>query len=89
MIRLLTGKRITDPTSGFRAGNAGVIKRFSSRYPRDYPEPESAKWLLKEKFRIAEVPATMFARAHGRSSISLLNGVYYMIKVSFALLITR
>jgi hypothetical protein len=89
MLRILTGKRITDPSSGFRAANALVIARFNQSYPHDYPEPESLKWLFREKFRIKEVPVTMFARSFGRSSISALGGVYYMFKVSLALMITR
>ena len=39
-IRLFCGKKITDPTSGFRAVNQSVIKEFAEEYPTEYPEPE-------------------------------------------------
>ena len=39
LIRLLTGKKITDPTSGLRMVNRDVMKIFAYDYPKDYPEP--------------------------------------------------
>ena len=41
LIHLLTGKTITDPTSGLRMVNRSVIQQYASCYPKDYPEPES------------------------------------------------
>ena len=89
MLRLMTGRRISDPTSGFRAANARVIARFSHHYPHDYPEPESVMHLLREGYRVVEIPSSMLARSHGHSSIKGFKNVYYMAKVSLALLITR
>jgi glycosyltransferase involved in cell wall biosynthesis len=87
LINLLGKKRITDPTSGFRACNRKVIERFSIRYPHDYPEPESIAYLLRNKFRITEVPVVMNERIGGKSSITLFKSVYYIIKVSLAIFI--
>lgn len=89
LIRLLTGKRITDPTSGMRMINRKLMEKFTEEYPRDYPEPESVVTILSEKYRVTELPVIMREREEGNSSISLRNGVYYMIKVSFAMLIAR
>ena len=52
----------------------------------DYPEPESLVHLFKQGFRVQEVPVNMFQRSAGRSSISPLRSVYYMIKVTLAIL---
>ena len=41
LIQLCTHKKITDPTSGFRACNKKIIKLFSLDYPYDYPEPDT------------------------------------------------
>lgn len=41
LIKILTGKRIHDVTSGFRAANQRFIDVYSEDYPRDYPEPEA------------------------------------------------
>ena len=53
----------------------------------DYPEPESTVQILKKKMKVEEVPVKMLARAGGESSIKPWNSVYYMIKVSLAILI--
>jgi len=84
---LLTGKPITDPTSGFRAVNKRVIDFFAQTYPSDYPEPEVLVTLYKNSFRWFEIPVTMQARTAGVSSISLKRAIYYMVKVPFAMLI--
>ena len=87
MIKLLTGITITDPTSGFRMAGREVIELFANQYPKDYPEPESIVTLLKNGKRVVEVPVQMKARQGGESSIKMSNSVYYMIKVSLAILI--
>lgn len=89
LIRLLTGKRITDPTSGMRMINRELMEKFTEEYPKDYPEPESVVTILSEKHRVTEMPVIMNEREEGNSSISLRNGVYYMVKVSFAMVIAR
>lgn len=89
LIRLLTGKTITDPTSGMRMVNRKLLEKFTNEYPKDYPEPESVVTILSENYTVKEVPVIMNEREEGVSSISLRNSVYYMIKVSFAILIAR
>jgi glycosyltransferase involved in cell wall biosynthesis len=87
VISLLIGRRITDPTSGFRAVNREVIGYYSCSYPDDYPEPEAVVLLHRARFRIAEVPASMRERQAGSSSITALGGFYYMAKVILAIII--
>ncbi len=87
LIRLVTGKRITDPTSGMRMAGRSVIALYAKNYPKDYPEPESVTVALKKGKRVGEVPVQMNARTEGISSISPGKSVYYMIKVSLAILI--
>lgn len=87
LIRMLTGKTITDPTSGFRLVNRDIIERFAFDYPKDYPEPESVVAVLKRNKKVVEVPVKMRERQGGVSSIRLTKSVYYMIKVTLAILI--
>lgn len=87
MIHLVTGVRIWDTTSGYRVGNRAVIQQFAKRYPSKYPEPESTVHLLKQKYRIKEVPANMFERAGGISSITPIKSIRYMIEVCSSILI--
>lgn len=89
LIKLVTGKRLTDPTSGMRMINRKLIAQFAVDYPKDYPEPESAVVALIGKNHVIEVPVLMNERAEGVSSISPLKSIYYMIKVSLAVIIAR
>lgn len=89
LIRLLTGKTVTDPTSGLRMVNRKVMEEFSVNYPKDYPEPETAVAVLHRGMKIAEIPVIMRERAGVVSSISMKKSVYYMIKVSMAIVIER
>ena len=89
LIKLLTGKTITDPTSGLRMVNRKIIEQFANDYPTDYPEPESVVAVVKKGRRIEEIPVIMEERKEGVSSISAHKSVYYMIKVSLAIFIER
>lgn len=86
-IKIFCGKKITDPTSGFRAGNREVIKEFALEYPTEYPEPESTVELLVNKYKVVEVPVSMNERTGGVSSIRFGKTVDYMIKVVLAIII--
>ena len=87
LIKLVTGVRITDPTSGMRMADREVIGLFAGDYPKDYPEPESVVTILKMGRRVREIPVQMRAREGGVSSISSMKAVYYMVKFSIAVLI--
>lgn len=87
LIRLVTGRKITDPTSGMRMAGRDVIEMYARNYPKDYPEPESVVAILKAGKKVDEIPVQMNAREEGVSSISPKKSVYYMIKVSLAILI--
>lgn len=86
LIRFFSLKKITDPTSGFRAADKKAIALLAKDYPVDYPEPESIIYLLKNSMNVTEVQVNMFERTQGRSSINAWRSVYYMVKVSFAIL---
>jgi glycosyltransferase involved in cell wall biosynthesis len=87
VVSLLTGQRITDPTSGFQALNRKAITLFALDYPHDYPEVEALVLLLRHRLRLREVPIAMRPRAGGRSSIRALSSAYYMVKVLLALFV--
>lgn len=88
LIYCLSGKRITDATSGFRAINKKTLKLFTSYYAKDFPEPESNMLALRNKLRVVEIPVSMRERQGGVSSISPLKSIYYMFKVSIGILIS-
>ncbi len=86
LLKILSKQEITDPTSGFRACNRNIINLFSSYYPMDYPEPESIVHAKRKGFVVKEIPVVMNERIGGVSSIRSFKSIYYMIKVSFAIL---
>lgn len=89
VIRMCCGVNVTDTTSGFRASNREVNKFFSMNYAQDYPEPEAIVAASLNGFRIQDVAVVMNERMGGVSSINAKRSVYYMIKVSLALIICR
>ncbi len=89
LIKFCTRKKVYDVTSGFRAADRDLIKYFASTYPTDYPEPDSLVQVIKKGYKVAEVSVKMKERQAGTSSISGLKSIYYMIKVSFAIVIAN
>lgn len=87
LIRLLTGARVTDPTSGMRMVNRDVMRIYAESYPKDYAEPESVAAILRMGKKVTEVPVIMRERAEGVSSIHGMKSVYYMVKVTLAILV--
>ncbi|HHK1870168.1 TPA: glycosyltransferase family 2 protein, partial [Streptococcus pyogenes] len=75
LIALLTGKKITDATSGLRLIDRSLIERFANHYPDDYPEPETVVDVLVSHFKVKEIPVVMNERQGGVSSISLTKSV--------------
>ena len=89
VLRLCGKVKISDATSGFRAASRPVIEFFSNYYAQDYPEPESIIAASVSGFKVKEVPVIMNERTAGVSSISSFKSVYYMIKVTLAILIYK
>lgn len=85
----ITGQKITDSTSGFRAYNRSAIALLAENYPSDFPEPEAVTILGRSGFMIREVFVEMQDRKGGISSIGGLKSLYYMIKVSLSILLAR
>lgn len=89
LIQLCCGIKIKDVTSGFRAANRKTIELFAKNYAQDYPEPESLVTCAISGIRITEVPVIMTERSGGTSSITSMKSIYYMIKVSAAIILRR
>ncbi|WP_028400722.1 glycosyltransferase family 2 protein [Ectobacillus panaciterrae] len=89
LLKLLTKQTFMDPTSGYRAKNRKIIQIFAHNYPKDYPEPEVLIYLKKKGLRIKEISVNMQERQGGKSSITPLKSVYYMIKVSLAIFMQK
>lgn len=86
---LVTGIRVTDSTSGFRAINKRALDIVARYYPDDYPESESIVLYTRHNLRIKEVPVVMRQRQGGQSSIRSFASLYYIFKVTLAIVFTH
>lgn len=89
LIKICTGVNVNDVTSGFRAVNRKFIDIYCKDYSNDYPEPEAIVSAVMYGGKILEVPVVMNERQGGISSIKFWNSIYYMIKVSLAIVVRR
>jgi hypothetical protein len=89
IIRLVTGERVTDPTSGFQAFNAAVARFFATEvFPCDYPDADMLITLHLARFRIRELPVRMYANSQGVSMHQGLKPLYYVFKMLLSILVT-
>jgi glycosyltransferase involved in cell wall biosynthesis len=86
---IFTGKRVTDPTSGFQALNRKVMEFYASdAYPVDYPDADVIIMLQRRGIRFSEIPVAM-KRSVGK--ISMHSGIkpfYYTFKMLLSILVT-
>jgi hypothetical protein len=81
VLRPILGKPVHDPTSGFVGVNRDALQVFSKSFPLEYPEIEALVVLQRRRFRFQEVPCKMHPRTTGRSSITGIRSVYYIVHV--------
>lgn len=89
LIRFLTGAKVKDTTSGFRACNRQLTAFYARHYAQDFPEPEAIVAAVCGGWRVGEVPVVMEERMGGTSSIRSFKSAYYMIKVTLSLIVYR
>lgn len=83
LIYVLSGNRIKDPTSGFRAFNRRVIDYCILHYIDDYPEVPILFQLIKQGYKIHEIPVEMKRRQGGKSSITFFDSIVYFIRITY------
>ena len=81
VLRPILGKPVRDPTSGFVGVNRSALAVFSRSFPLEYPEIEALVVLQRRRFRFVEVPCRMRPRRTGRSSITPMKSIYYIVHV--------
>jgi glycosyltransferase involved in cell wall biosynthesis len=84
LIRLMCGVRVTDATSGYRMLNRKAMAIVNDYYPHDFPEPEAVVMYARNKCTVGEVPVVMLERQGGVSSIGTSTSIFYMVKVTLA-----
>jgi glycosyltransferase involved in cell wall biosynthesis len=81
LLRPILGKTIYDPTSGFVGVNRRALEVFARSFPLTYPEIEALVVLQRKRFRFHEIPCVMLKRKTGRSSITPIKSMVYMLHV--------
>ncbi len=88
MIRITTGKRITDPTSGMRLFDATMIPLFADEL--DYgPEPDTLALVMRRGAKVEEVQVEMRDRTAGESYLNFTKSVSYMLRMSISILFVQ
>ena len=87
LLRVVAGASVSDPTSGFRLYGKRALELFDRNYPYDYPEPEAVAIAMAAGLRVTETPVVMRDRQAGRSSIIGYRTIYYMLKVTLAVML--
>ncbi len=87
LLRLILDKPVQDPTSGFVGVNRTALEVFSRIFPLEYPEIEALVVLQRNRFRFVEIPCRMRPRKAGRSSITVMKSIYYMVHVLLGVLV--
>ena len=85
LIRISTGFRLNDPTSGMRLFNRDVVKEFALNINYG-PEPDTISYLIKKGVKVKEVQVKMDERIAGESYLNLSKSMKYMILMSFSIL---
>ena len=81
LLRPILDKPVHDPTSGFVGVKRTALAVFSRSFPLEYPEIEALVVLQRRRFRFQEVPCHMRPRRTGRSTITPLKSLYYIVHV--------
>lgn len=89
LVKSICHFEIKDATSGMRACDRKLIDLFSESYAQDFPEPEAIVQAGLNGATLVEVPVEMRERLAGKSSINAMGSIYYMIKVTLALILTK
>jgi len=87
-IKITTGKRIKDPTSGMRMFNRRIIKECATNINYG-PEPDTVSFLMKNGATVAEVQAEMDERIAGQSYLTAFKSISYMVRMLTSILVIQ
>jgi len=83
----MTGRPVTDPTSGFCVLGASAIRILAEHHPTGYPEPELRLFLSRNVIRVLELPVRRRSRQNGRTSLTPVRLTAASARVVLAMLI--
>ncbi len=89
LIKLSTGVRISDPTSGLQGLTNRVFTFYAGfgNYPEDFPDADTLIYMILSNYRVTEIPANMRERYSGRSMHTGVKTVFYFVKMLVSILV--
>ena len=85
VIRLTTGKTISDPTSGMRLYNRNVMELYANNINYG-PEPDTLAYLIRNGVPVSEVQVEMHERSAGKSYLTAGRSLRYMLNMCISIL---
>jgi glycosyltransferase involved in cell wall biosynthesis len=86
-LSLLTGRTVTDPTSGFWLFGPRAIRLLARHHPTGYAEPELVLLLNRNGLRVAEIPIRMRPRCAGRTSLTAARSASALARTLLAIVV--
>jgi glycosyltransferase involved in cell wall biosynthesis len=89
IIKISTGTKITDPTSGFKGLSKRTYNYYSLKenFPHDYPDADILIQMLRLKYRVREIPVNIRYRTQGKSMHSGLKPIVYLLKILLSIMV--
>jgi len=89
LVLLATGKKLTDPTSGYRAMRRDILEFFCRDFfPQDYPDADLLIAICRAGYKVLEIPVVMKKRISGQSLHAGLRPLYYIFKMFLSVFVT-
>ena len=88
IVKMTTGKRVSDPTSGMRMFNRRMIELFAKDMSLN-PEPATIAHLIRQGGMVEEVQVSMRDRTAGESYLNLTRSAAYMLRVCTSILFVQ
>lgn len=89
LIKISTGVRITDPTSGLQGLTNRAFSYYAAlgNYPEDFPDADTLIYMILSGYRVNEVPANMRERMSGKSMHVGFKTIFYFVKMLVSILV--
>lgn len=88
LIKLGTGQKIMDPTTGLQGLSKRAIAFYGgyNHFDDKYPDANMIMQMILLGYRVVEIPAVMHARTEGVSMHSGLKPILYMLRMMFSII---
>lgn len=89
LIKISTGVKVTDPTSGLQGLTNRVFKYYATmgNFPSDFPDADTIIFMLLSNYRVKEFPANIRERNFGKSMHSGIKTIFYFAKMLVSILV--